>query len=167
MVDCPQYLGPPFFSHPPMRTWVPLQPLQANADFDPAVTRTQFPLTLGWALTPWKAQGMTLHKVVVELGSKASSPCVTFVALTRVRHPDDLLLEDSFPSMQALMKQRNHPSFQARQRWEQQQEALFARTLRKFMRDRTLYSETNVWNSEDAALADWVNSGRTSTTAHA
>ena len=71
VVDCPQYAGPPFFQDDALRTWVPLLPRCVSAEFDSSITRTQFPLPLGWALTPWKAQGMTLQKIIVDLGSKA------------------------------------------------------------------------------------------------
>ena len=73
VVDCPQYVGPAFFSDVELRTWIPLLPRTVPADNDPAITRTQFPLTLGWALTSWKAQGMTLQKVIVSLGAVQGS----------------------------------------------------------------------------------------------
>ena len=66
---------------------------------------------LAWALTPWKAQGMSLEKAKVRLGGKASSPGVALVAVSRVSHPDDLMLDDDFPSMSTIVRQREHPSF--------------------------------------------------------
>ena len=57
---------------------------------------------LGWALTPWKAQGMTLDKLIVKIGQAAASPGVLFVALSRVRHPRDLMLDDDFPAMSTI-----------------------------------------------------------------
>ena len=156
VVDCPQYVGPPFFAEPAFRTWIPLLPRTISADYDSSVTRTQFPLTLAWALTPWKAQGMTLQKVVVNLGAKASSPGVAFVALTRVRHPDDLLLEDAFPAMATIMRQRDHASFAARVKWEQRQTVLFARTLRMHMTDAKEFPECRVWTENQGRIADRI-----------
>ena len=99
VVDCPQYVGPSFYpDNEERKTWVPILSKTKHSDKDSNVKRTQFPLVLGWALTPWKAQGMTLDKAVVKLGSKAGTPGVAFVALSRVRHPDDLMLDDDFPS---------------------------------------------------------------------
>ena len=42
---------------------------------------------------------MTLAKVIVKLGAAVREPGVLFVALSRVRHPDDLMLDDDFPAL--------------------------------------------------------------------
>ena len=155
LVDFPQYKGPPFFTEPERRTWVPVLPVFADHQSKDDVTRIQFPLCLAWALTPWKAQGMTLAKAVVRLGKFAcSKPGVLFVALTRVRHPDTLLLEDGFPAFSDLRKQLFHPSFAAWISWEKRARVFFARTVRAHMRDPALFSEENRWTAEDAVLAD-------------
>ena len=55
------------------------------------VIRGQYPLTLAWALTHWKAQGMTLDRVRVLLSDRtAGVPGIAF-ALTRARHPSDIV----------------------------------------------------------------------------
>ena len=158
IIEFPQYVGPPFFDttlHPEKKTWVPLLRRTQQSDSDRGISRTQFPLVLGWALTPWKAQGMTLQKAIVNLGEKAGSPGVAFVALSRVIHPDNLMLDDSFPSMSVIMKQRNHPSFQQRQHWERLMRARYSRTIRHNMRDDVYYfSPDRVWSSDDSCLAD-------------
>ena len=48
-------------------------------------------------MTPLKAQGFTLDKAVFRIGSKASTPGVAFVALTRVRLREDLSISRPFP----------------------------------------------------------------------
>ena len=83
-------------------------PRGVNAETETQVTRTQLPIVLAWALTPWKAQGMSLEKVIVKIGSAASKPGVAFVALTRARHPDGLALDDDFPVFSTFQKQRQH-----------------------------------------------------------
>ena len=40
VLDCPQYVGPPFFQGSSFRTWIPLLPQTVSADFDASVTRT-------------------------------------------------------------------------------------------------------------------------------
>ena len=117
--------------HHERKTWVPLLPGTCQSDIDKDIIRTNFPLVLGYALTPWKAQGMTLDKAIVKLGNKASQP-----ALSRVRHVDDLMLDDDFPSMQIIMSQTNHPSFRKRLVWEKYRLADFSRTLRHHMRQQ-------------------------------
>ena len=98
---------------------------------------------------------MTLSKAVVRLGKTAvSKPGVLFGALTRVRRPDHLLLEDDFPAFSELRKQLCNASFAKRIAWEKRKRVAFARTIREHMRDPALFSEANCWNVEDAALAD-------------
>ena len=77
-----------------------------------------------------------------------------FVALTRVRHPDHLLLDDDFPAFSDLRKQVFHPSFAARPAWEKRARVFFARTVRAHMRDPALFSNDNRWTDSDAVLAD-------------
>ena len=148
-------MGPPFWNeqeHPEKRTWVPIQPRTVTSD-DQVMARTQIPLVLGWAITPWKAQGMTLEKVIVKIGAKAAAPGVLFTCLSRVRHPDDLMLEDDFPSMSVIMKQKYTESFQKRLHWERLLRVRFARTCRQHMRDPACYSANKLWTPLTAGIA--------------
>ena len=64
---------------------VPIFHFEATAESDKNVKRQQFPLTLAWALTHYKAQGMTLKRVRVCLTpTTAKQVGVGFVAVTRV-----------------------------------------------------------------------------------
>ena len=154
VVDFPQYAGPRFYDDPGKKTWVPLYPSERSDDAQQGVTRRQFPVVLGWALTPWKAQGMTLDRAIVRLTKAASSPGVAFVALSRVRHPDHLMLEDNFPDMATIMKQSDRDSFRARQSWERAMRVRFSTTLRMHMRDPCLYSAENCWTEAQSQAAD-------------
>ena len=73
---------------PIRRTW-----LTAGAQ----CSRLQLPLKLAWAVTIHKAQGLTLDKVVIDVGTKEFSSGLTFVACSRVRHLTDLLFDPPFP----------------------------------------------------------------------
>ena len=55
-------------------------------------SRVQFPLKLGWAITIHKSQGLTLTKAVVDLSDASWAPGLHFVALSRVRRIEDVLL---------------------------------------------------------------------------
>ena len=59
-------------------------------------SRLQLPLKLSWAVTIHKAQGMTLDKVVIDVGKKEFSSGLTFVACSRVRCLTDLLFVPPF-----------------------------------------------------------------------
>ncbi len=44
---------------------------------------TQFPITLGWAVTIHKSQGMTIEQLNIDLGNGAFAYGQTYVALSR------------------------------------------------------------------------------------
>ena len=84
--DFPDYCGPVFYPDEP--TWVPILPMTAFKN-GTRMTRTQFPLVPGFALTVNKAQGLTVKEgVVIHLvGSRSFRPAakhgLPFVAFTR------------------------------------------------------------------------------------
>ena len=116
------------------RIWCPIFPREISDPEAIDVKRRQFPLVLGWALTPWKAQGLTLKKAIVKLARAAAEPGVLFVALSRVEHPDNLMLDDDFPDYATILKQKRHESFAKRQAWEKRARSFFSTTIRKHMR---------------------------------
>ncbi len=63
-----------------------------DADGNPAVSATNFPITLAWAMTIHKAQGATLDQMHVDL-RKIWEPGQTYVALSRVKGPQSLFIE--------------------------------------------------------------------------
>ena len=80
------------------QNWVPIFRQKVSSTIEEHVTREQYPLTLAWALTHWKAQGMTLDRVRVHLTKKtAGIPGIGFVACTRVRHPWHMVFEEDLP----------------------------------------------------------------------
>ena len=84
--EFPDYCGPAFYKDEPK--WVPILPITALKD-GTRMTRTQFPVVAGFALTVNKAQGLTVKEgVVIHLvGSKRFRPAskhgLGFVAFTR------------------------------------------------------------------------------------
>lgn len=57
-------------------------------------TYTQMPVRLAWALTIHKSQGLTFKKVIIDLGQGAFAGGQTYVALSRCRTLDGLLLRN-------------------------------------------------------------------------
>jgi len=53
----------------------------------------QYPITLGWAITIHKSQGMTLDSVRIDLGNGAFCSGQTYVALSRCRSIDNISLD--------------------------------------------------------------------------
>ncbi|OHD56392.1 MAG: AAA family ATPase [Spirochaetes bacterium GWF1_51_8] len=54
---------------------------------------TQFPLRPAWAVTIHKSQGKTFDKAVIDMGRGAFSPGQTYVALSRCRSMDGIVLK--------------------------------------------------------------------------
>ena len=148
LVEVPDYAGPTFFPDDPARQqWVPIFPIDCASE-DGDVTRNQFPVVLGWALTPWKAQGMTLRRVKIKLGKAVTQPGILFTALSRVRHPDNILLDDDFLTLFAILQQTKHKHFLQRMHWERLMRVKFSRTCRRYIRDTDVYSTQNVWTGD-------------------
>ena len=77
---------------------VPITPLRRTwSASGGSCSRLQLPLKLAWAVTIHKAQGLTLNKVVIDVGKKEFSAGLTFVACSRVRRMNDLLFDPPFP----------------------------------------------------------------------
>ena len=138
-----------FPDDPSRRNWVPIFSQKASSSVEDHVQRENFPLTLAWALTHWKAQGMTLDRVRVHLSERtAAVPGIGFVACTRVRHPWDIVFEEDLPEYGAFMKARRTLAFRERKRFELRQEAKASRTLRRYG-----FCEADLWTREEADVA--------------
>ena len=140
-----------FFSEPGRERWVPIYhstPVAAASDGD--ITREQFPLTLAWALIHWKAQGMTLRRVRICMRSAAAGIAgIGYVAVTRVKHVEDLVFEEDLPPWEAFQEAKLKPAFRERRRMELRLLARFSRTLRKYG-----FCERDPWSRPEADVAE-------------
>lgn len=59
-------------------------------------SRCQFPLTLAYALTIHKSQGLTLSKAAIDIGPKELASGLAYVGLSRVKRLDGLMLLQSY-----------------------------------------------------------------------
>jgi len=93
MVKFDKYTGPTLFDGT-----IPITPIRRTwSSSGTQCSRLQIPLKLAWAMTIHKAQGLTLDKVVVDVGKKEFSCGLTYVACSRVRCLKDLLFIPPFP----------------------------------------------------------------------
>lgn len=56
----------------------------------------QFPLTLAWAITIHKSQGLTLECAVIDLGSRDFASGLSFVAISRIKSLTGLAFRSAF-----------------------------------------------------------------------
>ncbi len=62
------------------------------------ITRTQIPLILAYGSSIHRSQGATIDYAIIDLGSSIFSPGMAYVALSRVKTLDGLLLSNLIPS---------------------------------------------------------------------
>lgn len=67
---------------------------------------TQFPLKLAWAVTIHKAQGLTFDKVVIDMGSGAFASGQLYVALSRCRTLEGIILKQKIRLSDAKLDAR-------------------------------------------------------------
>ncbi len=92
MVEFDKYSGPGFRSTDCPKL-VPIAPITTQwVNGRTSCTRTQLPLRLSYALTVHKSQGLTLDKVVADVGDREMASGLTFVAFSRVRKLRDLAI---------------------------------------------------------------------------
>ena len=112
-VKCPTYKGPRFPGFPETEEWRHVLPITRYTipfvKSGTSCTREQFPLTLAWAVTIHKSQGMTIgpgeswERMLLDLGRKELSTGATFVALSRAKSLDCILFPPGkFPTLERL-----------------------------------------------------------------
>lgn len=101
LVSCKTYGGPTMWHTEPRSDFpngvpiVPITPLKTTFEIDGKImSRTQFPLRLAWAVTVHKSQGLTLGRIKLGLGKREFATGLTFVALSRVKTLDCLMIVD-------------------------------------------------------------------------
>ena len=97
MVVFDRYSGPAFMTTDGGRPVVPILPVKT--EFVRGVetcSRTQFPLIISYAITVHKSQSITVDKVVTDLSERDFQPGLSYVALSRVKTIEGLMLDAPF-----------------------------------------------------------------------
>ena len=94
VIEFPNYTGPPFPHWPEHPKWVPIPAISARVNNRGRSTRRQIPIVLARALTIWKAQGMTLKKVIVQLCKERHVYGLDYTGISRVTSEEGMLLYD-------------------------------------------------------------------------
>ena len=120
IVRFPSYTGPAFFPNDPKLVPVPAFTAHFGGSGGQAksLSRTQLPLTLAWAITIHKSQGATYDKAIVNIGEKEIALGLTYVAFSRVRTLEGLLLRGCY-GVDRIMKLNLHKKHQLREEAEE------------------------------------------------
>ncbi len=73
---------------------------------EPVGSFTQYPLRLAWAVTIHKSQGKTFDRVVIDLGRGAFAHGQTYVALSRCRTFEGILLKQKIKPQDVMLDER-------------------------------------------------------------
>ena len=111
------------------------------------------PLKLAWAVTIHKFQGLTLDKVVIDVGKKEFSCGLTFVACSTVRKLTDILFTPPFP-LQRLTSIANSQRLRERKEEDQRLLSLQEPTSEPSLEDTSM--QTQPQNEEDASFMEWM-----------
>lgn len=107
LIKFDQYVGPPCFDDPELAGVVPI--FRSKRDFlrgNTNCTRTQFPLTIAYAITVHKSQGATLDRAVLDISDRDFTAGLTYVAISRVKALQGVMFDSTF-DLQALRIQAN------------------------------------------------------------
>ena len=91
------YDGPSMFQADDGRPVVPLFPMTSEwEEGAQRFSRTMYPVAVAYAITVHKSQGLTLDRAVLDLTKKDFAIGLTYVAVSRVRTVDGLMIDHDF-----------------------------------------------------------------------
>ena len=99
MLQVPDYIGPTqWHTDCPARIpIVPIIPVSSRYKTkSQEASRINFPIKLAFAMTIHKSQGLTLDKVLIDIGNREFAPGLSFVAISRVKRLNDLAFQSGF-----------------------------------------------------------------------
>jgi Ulp1 family protease len=137
IVECESYTGPPFFPGEERRKWVGLLPYHLNIDPMAGTFRLQFPISLAYALTGHKSQGMTITgKAVVDIRNNQRTPGLLYVMLSRTTDVHNLCIGNAVALDEWTAKKDKHDILTYRLEEDARLELLMRETIKYFSRRR-------------------------------
>ena len=92
-VEFDDYTGPAIMSAEGKKV-VPIPPIRRTWETNTGLcSRLQIPVSLSWAVTVLKSQGLTLSKAVIDIGKKEYVSGLSFVVVSRVHALENILLK--------------------------------------------------------------------------
>lgn len=129
-VEVPQYIGPSYFKDRP--NIVPITPITRQwFQRKNLCQRTALPLAPSYAITIHKSQGMTLGKVIVDLGDREFSIGLTYTALSRCKKFEDLAF-DPLPIHDRMVRYFKSGVFKCRRKEDKRLDEMEKNTLDEY-----------------------------------
>ena len=148
IVEVPEYCGPTFY--PNQTKWVPILP-KVSIKEGTRMSREQFPLVAGYALTVNKAQGLTIKEgVIINLRSgagfkAASKHGLPFVAFTR-SESFSMTAFKHLPPWDNFEKGADSDMLRMRRRFTEMLDRKHTNTMRKFSNYKTAEQENDAYD---------------------
>jgi ATP-dependent DNA helicase PIF1 len=133
IIRFPDYSGAPFFSGPGQEKWVPILNERYSWGENNQHYRISFPITLCYAITAWKSQGMTLTiPVYTKLGNKEPEHGCTYVVLSRPSDLENLCIHQGITLERITTSISSGKKLQRRLKEDSRLEVLFQETRNRF-----------------------------------
>ena len=118
IVQVDQYTGPPFMG---LEKCVPIVPVTRQwYEGGQPCSRTMLPLNLAYATTIHKSQGMSLSKVIINIGNREFASGLTYTAISRCRKVEELFFLPYYNFVR-FRSIRTSKIFKARKRQEERE----------------------------------------------
>jgi ATP-dependent DNA helicase PIF1 len=134
LINFPDYNGTPFFTAPGQEKWVPILNERYSWGENNQHYRISFPITLCYAITAWKSQGMTLTvPVYTKLGNKEPEHGCTYVVLSRPKDLENLCIHNGITLDRITTAISNGKKLKRRLKEDNRLQDLYQQTRERFM----------------------------------
>jgi hypothetical protein len=145
--------GPQFFKDNERKNWIPIIKI-SQYNYKYRMTRSGFPIMLGYAVTAHRVQGLTLDTGVIDFGKSEFALGISYVALSRFKSINNLLINGhSYDRITTQIKK--HAQYSKREQEEQRLQTLKMKTFKRF--DYLLCSDLQTCSSKITSDNSCIN----------